>query len=64
MQTIGPPKQGNGTLDTILVQAEGDTGDHTDRRTDLNESLSESGDVKAPECNKASVYDGQGWKGI
>ena len=30
MQNIGAPA-GNGTLDTILVQAQGETGDHVDR---------------------------------
>jgi len=29
MQTIGPPKD-NGTLETILVQADGKTGDQVD----------------------------------
>ena len=37
MQTIGPPKD-NGTLDTILVQAEGKTGDQVDRTAAQSES--------------------------
>ena len=43
MQTIGPPKD-NGTLDTILVQAEGKTGDQVERSAAL--ALA----VKAPGC--------------
>jgi hypothetical protein len=62
MNTVGPPAD-NGHLDNILVQAEGSTGDHTDRRADFSEAMQESGDVKAPEVNKAQKYDGQ-WKGL
>jgi len=62
MQTIGPPKD-NGTLDNVLVQAEGSTGDHSDRQSDFSEAMQESGDVKAPEVNKAAKYDGE-WKNL
>jgi hypothetical protein len=62
MQTIGPPA-GNGHIDNILVQAQGSTGDHTDRKGDFNEAMQDSGEVKAPEVNKAAKYDGQ-WKGM
>ena len=64
MQTIGPPK-GNGTLDTVLVQAEGKTGDQVDPPTALAESEKDSRDEmgQVPEQNKAAKYDGQ-WKGL
>ena len=62
MQEIGPPK-GNGSLDTILVQADGPTGVHADRSPAMSEALKDSGDVKPAEENKAAKYDGQ-WKGL
>jgi hypothetical protein len=43
MQQISPPA-GNGKIDTILVQAEGSTGVHSDRKGDFNESMAESGE--------------------
>jgi hypothetical protein len=64
MQTIGPP-QGNGTLDTILLQAEGKTGDQVERSGVLAQSEAEyrkqMGQV--PEQDHAQKYDGSGWKG-
>ena len=62
MQTIGPPK-GNGTLDTVLVQAEGKTGDHVRpaSRPKPRREFRAMGQV--PEQNKAAKYDGQ-WKGL
>ena len=58
MQTIGPPKD-NGTLDTILVQAEGKTGDQVERPA-LAQSEAEyrkqMGQV--PEQDHAQKYDG------
>lgn len=66
MQQISPPA-GNGHIDTILVQAEGDTGDHTDRKSDFNQSMAESGNVEpnqGKEVNKAAVYDGNAWRNI
>jgi hypothetical protein len=62
MQNIGAPA-GNGKLDTILVQAQGETGDHVDRQPALSEALKDSAEVTAPEVNKAAKYDGQ-WKGL
>jgi hypothetical protein len=62
MQTIGPPS-GNGTLDNILVQAEGKTGDHVDRQPDEAKALKDSDEVQQPEQNQAAKYDGQ-WKGL
>jgi hypothetical protein len=62
MQNIGAPA-GNGNIDNILVQAEGETGTHVERKPAMGEALAESGDVKAPEVNKAAKYDGQ-WKGL
>ncbi len=63
MQEIGPPKS-NGTLDTILVQAQGDTGDHTERSPAMSEALKDSNDVTPPDVNKAAKYDGEGWKNL
>jgi hypothetical protein len=64
MQTIGPPKD-NGTLDTILVQAEGKTGDQVERSAALVQSEADyrkqMGQV--PEQDHAQKYDGSGWKG-
>ena len=62
MQNIAAPA-GNGTIDTILVQAEGDTGDHVDRQPAMSEALQDSKEVESPEVNKAAKYDGQ-WKGL
>jgi len=62
MQVIGAPKD-NGTLDNILVQAQGDTGDHVDRSPALDKALADSNAVKAPEVNKAAKYDGE-WKNL
>ena len=62
MQNVGAPA-GNGTIDTILVQAQGPTGDHSDRKADFNEAMQDSDETKAPEVNKAAKYDGQ-WKGL
>jgi hypothetical protein len=62
MQTIGPPKD-NGTLDNILVQADGKTGDHVDRQPAQAEAFKDSGEVQVPEQNQAAKYDGQ-WKGL
>jgi hypothetical protein len=62
MQNIGAPA-GNGTIDTILVQAQGETGPHVDRQPAMGEALKDSGEVTAPEVNKAAKYDGQ-WKGL
>ena len=63
MNTIGPPA-GNGHLDTILVQAQGDTGDHTNRQSDMAESMRDSNDVepKSP-TGTAQKYDGE-WKAL
>ena len=62
MQNIGAPA-GNGHIDNILVQAQGETGAHVDRQPALGEALKDSGEVTAPEVNKAAKYDGQ-WKGL
>jgi len=65
MLNISPP-QGNGTLDTILVQAEGKTGDQVERAGAMQsaetEYRKEMGQV--PEQNHAQVYDGAGWKPV
>ena len=61
MQNIGAPKD-NGTIDTILVQAQGDTGDHVARGPAMSEAIQDSSDVQEPEVNKAAVYDGTAWK--
>ena len=64
MQTIGAPKD-NGTLDTILVQADGKTGDQVDRTAAQSESEKDyrDGMGQVPEQNQAAKYDGQ-WKGV
>ena len=53
MQQISPPA-GNGDIDTILVQAEGDTGDHTDRKSDFNQSMAESGNVEPNRARRST----------
>ena len=65
MQNIGAPA-GNGHLDTILVQAEGKTGDHAERKPAFDEAMQDSGETepnKGVELNKAQKYDGS-WKGL
>ena len=62
MQNIGAPA-GNGTIDTILVQAEGSTGDHVDRQPAQAEAMKDSNEVESPEVNKAAKYDGA-WKSL
>ena len=47
MQNIGAPA-GNGTIDTILVQATGQTGVHTDRAPAQAEAMQDSKEVQAP----------------
>jgi hypothetical protein len=62
MQNIGAPA-GNGTIDTILVQAQGATGDHTDRAPAEAASLAAANQVTPPAINKAAKYDGS-WKPV
>jgi hypothetical protein len=64
MQTIGAQKD-NGTLDTILVQAEGKTGDQVERTAAQQESEVDYRKAmgQVPEQNHAQKYDGQ-WKGV
>ena len=63
MQNIGAPA-GNGTIDKILVQAQGGTGGHVDRAPAQSSALAGANDVSAPEVNKAVKYDGAGWKSL
>ena len=48
MQNIGAPA-GNGHLDTILVQAEGKTGDHAERKPAFDEAMQDSGETEPNE---------------
>jgi hypothetical protein len=55
-----------GKNDTVLVQAEGKTGDQVERDTQMAKSFNEYSKAmgQVPERDQAQVYAGAGWKPI